>query len=200
VGYDEFMKQVNALPKFVYPKTEHEYVTDLAKTQYVPYSVSRERINLDKPKWLVEQNKDKKYLAELQKKQNEDEKRKEAQKRVDEYNKLTPEQKKKKEDATAKAFKQGLSNEVANQVASTAKSYIDVAAPLVGKIAEKVNPLAGKAFGAAKQALDFGYGYLGIPEDNSNEAAGKRIAESVIKANRGSGKIKKAPKKIKKTK
>jgi len=92
--------------------------------------------------------------------------------------KLTPAQKKKREEATKKAFEHALNTGVAEQVASKAKGYVDTASkasPLLGKLSGP----AGAAYDAAKFGLDIGYNLMGIPEDQSNEASTARGAAFV---------------------
>lgn len=95
---------------------------------------------------------------------------------------ITPEQQKKLNEASLKAFMAGASQGLAEQTATKAKKYIDNASMVVQPILKYTVPTAGKAYSAAKDALDVGYNLLGIPLDQSNYSHGERTANRVSKA------------------
>jgi hypothetical protein len=198
VGKEAFEKEVKELPDLIYPETEADYSTNVGKIlgRTIPLPVIYQKIKEDLPRWKSDQKKDPKYMKEVEKLEKQEAERQKHQKNVDNYNKLTPAQKKESEKAVAKAFTGGLGDEFGFRVAKEAKGYIDKVAPVAGKVADKINPVAGQAFNVAKQATDQIYKILDVPEDLSNEVAGQRIADKVKNAVKKIGGGKKKKRKI----
>lgn len=162
-----------------------EYQTEAGKklNKNVPFPVILQRIKEDSAK----------SPALAKEKEEAEKKRLELIKKEEAYNKLTPEQKKERGQTSLKAYRGALGDEVAFRMAKTTKEYMDKVSPIGQKIAEKVNPLAGKAFGLAKDVLDKVYDIIEVPEDLSNDAGAKRVSEKVAQAVKkyGGGKKKK---------